>query len=65
MAFITCHYCSHALASNITINVCLPTPSSGDKICYSTLKADYGYDRGLPVLYLLHGMYGDSNSWPR
>ena len=65
MAFITCHYFSHALGSNITINVCLPTPSSGDKVRYASLAQDFGYDTGLPVLYLLHGMYGDCNSWPR
>ncbi len=65
MAFLNCHIFSHALASNISINISLPTPTSGDKVNYETLKQDYGYDKGLPVVYLLHGMYGDADSWVR
>ncbi len=65
MAFLTCSIYSHALYSNITVNVCLPTPTSGDQVNYDTLKQDYGYDKGLPVVYLLHGMYGDASSWAR
>lgn len=65
MAFLTCHIFSHALSRNIAFNLCLPTPSSGEKLSYATLKRDYGYDQGLPVVYLLHGMYGDADSWPR
>ncbi len=65
MAFLTCHIYSHALYSNITLNVCLPTPGSGDRLDYDTLERDFGYDRGLPVAYLLHGMYGDAFSWTR
>ena len=62
MAFLSCSIYSHALYSNITVNVCLPTPTSGDQVNYDTLKQDYGYEKGLPVVYLLHGMYGDANS---
>ena len=65
MAFLNCHIYSHALYSNITFNICLPTPSSGDRVNYETLSRDYGYEAGLPVAYLLHGMYGDANSWTR
>ena len=65
MAYLNCHIYSHALFSNISFNLCLPTPTSGDPIRYETLARDYGYDRGLPVLYLLHGMYGDAYSWER
>ncbi len=65
MAFLSCSIYSHALYSNITMNVCLPTPSSGEQVNYDTLKQDYGYEKGLPVVYLLHGMYGDANSWAR
>ena len=65
MAFLNCHIYSHALYSNITFNVCLPTPTSGDPVNYDTLRRDYGYEAGLPVAYLLHGMYGDANSWTR
>ena len=65
MAFLNCHMYSHVLYSNISFNICLPTPTSGDSVNYETLKRDYGYDSGLPVAYLLHGMYGDANSWTR
>lgn len=65
MAFLTCHLFSHALGSNIVFNVCLPTPSSGEPVSYDSLSRDYGYDRGLPVAYLLHGMFGDYDSWIR
>ena len=65
MAFLTCHLFSHVLAGNIAFNIFFPTPSSGDPIRYETLREDYGYDRGLPVAYLLHGMYGDADSWLR
>lgn len=65
MAFLTCCLYSHTLYSNLTINVCLPTPTSGDQVNFDTLKRDYGYEKGLPVVYLLHGMYGDANSWTR
>ena len=65
MALLQCHIYSHALYSNISLNVCLPTPTSGDRVDYATLKRDYGYEQGLPVVYLLHGMFGDANSWIR
>ena len=65
MAFLNCHIYSHALYSNISFNICLPSPTSGDAVNYATLKRDYGYEDGLPVAYLLHGMYGDANSWTR
>ena len=65
MAFLNCHIYSHALFSNISFNICLPTPTSGDKVNYDTLKRDFGYENGLPVAYLLHGMFGDANSWVR
>ena len=65
MAFLTCHIYSHALYSNISFNLCLPTPTSGDRVDYRTLRRDFGYEAGLPVAYLLHGMYGDAHSWTR
>ncbi len=65
MAFLNCHIYSHALYSNISFNICLPTPTSGDPVDYRTLRRDYGYEAGLPVAYLLHGMYGDAYSWNR
>lgn len=65
MAFLTCSLYSHTLYSNISINVCLPSPTSGDQVNFESLRQDYGYDKGFPVVYLLHGMYGDANSWMR
>lgn len=65
MALLNCHMYSHALYGNISFNVSLPTPGSGDRVDYDTLKRDYGYQDGLPVAYLLHGMYGDADSWIR
>ena len=65
MALLDCHMYSHTLFSNISFYVSLPTPSSGDTVNYATLKRDFGYDEGLPVAYLLHGMFGDASSWIR
>ena len=65
MALLNCHMYSHALFCNISFNVFLPTPGSGDRVDYASLERDYGYQDGLPVAYLLHGMYGDANSWLR
>ena len=65
MALINCQMFSHALSRNVAFNVILPTPTSGEKLDYGTVISDYGYDRGLPVLYLLHGMHGDCGSWIR
>lgn len=65
MAFLTCHFYSHALYRNTTIQVILPSPASGEPLNYATMKQDYGYADGLPVVYLLHGLYGDCTSWPR
>ena len=65
MAFLNCHIYSHALYTNISFNLCLPTPGSGDPVDYAMLKDDYGYARGLPLVILLHGMCGDANSWVR
>ena len=65
MALLDCHLYSHALYSNISFYVSLPTPASGDTVNYATLRQDFGYQDGLPVVYLLHGMYGDASSWIR
>ena len=65
MAFLTCHLFSHVLCSNIALNVSLPTPGSGDSMNPDTLGRDFGYEKGLPVAYLLHGMFGDADSWVR
>ncbi len=51
MAFMTCHLYSHALYSNITFNISLPTPTSGDRVDYASLGRDFGYDAGLPEVF--------------
>lgn len=65
MAFFSCDIYSQALARNTHVNVIVPTPTSADPIAYETIRQDHGYDKGLPVVYLLHGMYGDCSSWVR
>ena len=50
---LQCSFKSPVLRRNTDINVILPTPREEDE----TLVTGY------PVLYLLHGMHGDYNSW--
>ena len=59
------HYYSSSLGSNITLNVFVPTPGSSEQITQMGYSAKYDYENGLPVLYLLHGAYGDAFSWVR
>ena len=65
MALFETHYFSFALKSNITLNVIIPTPASGEAYTDMGTKAPYLYDEGVPVLYLLHGAFGDAFSWLR
>lgn len=50
---LSCHFRSPVLRRNTRINVILPTPEEED----APLKKD------LKVLYLLHGLHGDADSW--
>lgn len=51
---LNCHYYSTALLRNVEFNVLIPTPTShGGQLRKQPFK----------VLYLLHGLHGDSHSW--
>jgi S-formylglutathione hydrolase FrmB len=63
--FLTCHYFSHILQSNTEINVIIPTPVGNEQITDKESVTRYRYEEGLPVVYLLHGAYGDNSSWSR
>lgn len=65
MAYINCHYFSFTLKHNVEINVIVPTPEGDEQITDDKTKSVYPYETGLPVLYLLHGAYGDASSWTR
>lgn len=65
MALMETHYYSSSLGSNVTLNVFVPTPGSSEQITEINSTQKYDYQQGLPVLYLLHGAYGDAFSWVR
>ena len=63
--FLTCHYFSKVLMHNTEINVVIPTPEGNEQITEAGPTQRYDYENGLPVVYLLHGAYGDNSSWVR
>ncbi len=63
--FCTCHYFSLTLNHNVEINVIVPTPEGNEQITATGKEMRYDYEKGLPVVYLLHGAYGDNSSWAR
>lgn len=63
--FCTCHYFSNTLMHNVEINVIVPTPEGNEQITATGKELRYDYENGLPVVYLLHGAYGDNSSWAR
>ena len=63
--FMTCHYFSLVLGRNVEINVVVPTPEGNEQITARGKELRYDYEKGLPVVYLLHGAYGDNSSWMR
>lgn len=65
MASIHCQYYSFALKHNVDINVIIPTPEGNEQITSDETKKMYPYKDGLPVVYLLHGAYGNYSSWLR
>ncbi|MBS5959077.1 MAG: tributyrin esterase [Clostridiales bacterium] len=65
MASMNCHYYSFSLKRTVDVNVIIPTPEGNEQITSEETKKAYPYDTGLPVLYLLHGAYGDYSSWMR
>ncbi len=65
MAWMETHYYSHELYSNVTLNVLVPTPTSDEMLTGEDTGEKYNYEKGLPVVYLLHGAHGDAFSWMR
>lgn len=63
--FLNCQYYSTALQHNTQIQVIIPTPEGQEQITGEETKKRYDYKKGLPVVYLLHGAYGDCSSWVR
>ena len=64
MAFFTGNYYSFVLGNNVDISVVIPTPEGQEQITDTTSDQRYNYEEGLPVVYLLHGAYGNHSSWP-
>ena len=65
MALMETHYYSFSMESNITLNILIPTPGSDGSISDLSSNEKFDYSGGLPVVYLLHGAYGDAFSWLR
>lgn len=65
MASMNCHYYSFSLKHTVDVNVIIPTPEGNEQITSEESKKEYPYENGLPVLYLLHGAFGDYSSWMR
>lgn len=61
----TCQFFSSVLATNVTINVVVPTPEGEEQIVDENFARNYPYKSGFPVIYLLHGAYGNCHSWVR
>lgn len=51
--------------TNVEINVIIPTPEGNEQITDKSENKRFDYENGLPVVYLLHGAFGDANSWVR
>jgi putative tributyrin esterase len=66
MAIMECNYFSSVLMNNVTFNVFIPTPEGNEQITDDATKKMYHYNDGrLPVVYLLHGAFGNYCSWMR
>lgn len=65
MAILSCRLFSAVLKHNIEITVIIPTPEGNEQITDTNVRKQYHYAEGLPVVYLLHGAYGDCASWTR
>lgn len=65
MAVFKCNIKSQALYSSTTVNVILPLPGSGDYNAGRAEELILKDGQKYPVLYLLHGMYGDCSNWLR
>lgn len=65
MALMHCCFYSPSLGSNTSMNVIIPTIQGGEQINDTQVQAKYNYEKGLPVAILLHGAYGNADSWIR
>lgn len=65
MACLECHYFSFVMQNNVDLTVVIPTPEGNEQITGKAAQQHYHYAEGLPVVYLLHGAYGDHSSWTR
>ena len=63
MAHIDCSFYSESLLKNVHVIVYLPTVSADDMLEERPVHY-YEPEHRFPVLYLLHGMYGDCLDWP-
>ncbi len=64
MAFCQCNFFSPTLCFGTDLNVFIPTPNSDELL--NQKNSDYFTDGvRFPVLYLLHGGYGDYTDWGR
>lgn len=65
MACLELHYFSFVMQNNVDITVVIPTPEGNEQITGEATQQHYRYAEGLPVVYLLHGAYGNHSSWTR
>ncbi|OYO42784.1 S-formylglutathione hydrolase FrmB [Lachnotalea glycerini] len=65
MACMQCHYYSSSLKHTVEVNVIVPTPEGNEQITDSNVQKSYCYEKGLPVVYLLHGAFGNYSSFLR
>lgn len=64
MAFVTTTFFSPVLGFKTDMNVIVPTPDSDEVLNHKDTSYFYSGVR-FPVLYLLHGAYGDYSDWAR
>lgn len=64
VALFTCSFDSKILYTTAKAEVFLPTPDSSQSMSMS-LEQLYASRPPYPVIYLLHGMFGDETSWLR
>lgn len=65
MATMACHYYSYSLQRRVDIEIIIPTPEGNEQISDENIISKFNYQKGLPVIYLLHGAYGNYSSWTR
>ena len=63
MASMQVHYFSYTFRSNILVHVFIPDLDNHENPSTSDLTKLYRHEKKFPAVYLLHGAYGDFNSW--